>query len=101
MPVRHNTPRPAPALVLALLAAGLSLVGIAPARADAAITINGGSAGRTFDGVGAQRRRQQPPAHRVTALPGGHWPVDDAVDGGASDAVHGGQVGQGRLALGI
>jgi hypothetical protein len=53
MPARHNMPRPALALVLALLAAGLSLVGIAPARADAVITINGGSAGPTFDGGGA------------------------------------------------
>ncbi|MFC1408408.1 ricin-type beta-trefoil lectin domain protein [Streptacidiphilus sp. N1-12] len=40
-------------LGLALMAGGLTAVVAAPAQAATAITINGASAGRTFDGVGA------------------------------------------------
>ncbi|MEW9552972.1 ricin-type beta-trefoil lectin domain protein [Nonomuraea sp. NPDC050783] len=42
-----------PALVAVLMTAAMTLVGVPPARAAVGITINGGSGGRTFDGVGA------------------------------------------------
>ncbi|MET8144269.1 ricin-type beta-trefoil lectin domain protein [Sphaerisporangium sp. NPDC005288] len=42
-----------PALVVALLTAALSLIGVSSAHAAVSITINGGSGGRTLDGVGA------------------------------------------------
>ena len=45
--------RRAATLVAVLLTAAMSLIAVSSARAAVAITINGGSAGRTLDGVGA------------------------------------------------
>ncbi|MBX6384309.1 MAG: RICIN domain-containing protein [Microbispora sp.] len=50
---RESLARVAMSVVVALLSVMMSLVAVAPARAAVGITINGGSGGRTFDGVGA------------------------------------------------
>ncbi|MFG1878678.1 RICIN domain-containing protein [Sphaerisporangium sp. NPDC049003] len=50
---RDNRARVTALVVAALLAAVMSLVGVPSSQAAVGITINGGSAGRTFDGVGA------------------------------------------------
>ena len=51
---RRRTPKAlVSTFVVALLAAAMSLIGVSSAHAAVAITINGGSGGRTLDGVGA------------------------------------------------